>query len=284
MEKQDDLLSGISAYVPSYNNQATVEASVKSLLEQTIPPNEVFVIDDGSTDNTKTKASFSGVEVHSNGRNRGRGFTRAKAVDLARHELLICCDATNVLEPDFIEKTLPFFEDQRVASVSGHLRSSTQNGTVTRWRSRHLFKEDIIPGPARPVAMLITYGTLMRTSAIREVGNFDKSLTHTEDHELGIRLHAAGYKILGSPDAIIRSIAPAKLWKTLERYWRWYAGMDEKVSLRNYLHTVKASIRPMAEKDIANRDYAAALISLLCPHYCIWKSLSRKLAGKSNRK
>jgi cellulose synthase/poly-beta-1,6-N-acetylglucosamine synthase-like glycosyltransferase len=284
MEKSDELLPGISAYVPAYNNENTIEAAVRSLLNQTIAPDELFVIDDGSLDNTRIQASYAGVEVFSNGTNRGRGYSRAKAVELARHEFLLCCDATNTLEPDFLEKTLPFFKDSSVASISGHLRSSVVNGSVARWRSRHLFKEDISPGPPRPVNMLITYGTLMRTSAVKEVGNFNKTLFHTEDHELGLRLHSAGYKILGSPDAVIRSIAPATLWKTLERYWRWYAGVDEKVSIRNYLHTIKGSIRPMAEKDIANRDFAAALISLLCPHYCMWKSLSRKLAGKSNLK
>ena len=284
MMSQQDLLPGISAYVPCYNNEATIEASVHSLLNQTLKPNEVFVIDDGSTDQTRERASSTGVEVLTNGENFGRGYTRARAVDRAKFEFILCCDATNILEPDFLEKTLPYMENPEVASISGHLRSAEARGTVWRWRSRHLFKEDIVPGPPFPTSMLITYGTLMRIAPILKVGNFNPTLTHTEDHELGLRLHAAGYKILGSPDAVIRSIAPTTLWKTLERYWRWYAGVDEKVSIRNYLHTIKGSIRPMAEKDIANRDFAAALISLLCPHYCMWKSLSRKLAGKSNLK
>ena len=273
----------VSAYVPACNNKATVHASVQSLLHQTILPDEVFVVDDGSTDNTREVAMRTGVEVLANDRNRGRGYTRAKAVNRAKYELILCCDATNTLEPDFLEKTLPYFGTPEVVSISGHLRSAEAKGAVGRWRSRHLFKEDIVPGPPVPTSMLITYGTLMRKAPILEVGNFNPSLTHTEDNDLGIRLHAAGYKILGSPDAVVRSIAPAKLWKTLERYWRWYAGVDEKVTFRGYLHTIKASIRPMAQDDLAHGDWAAALVSLLCPHYCLWKTLKRKLAGQANR-
>ena len=283
MGRAEGLGQGISAYVPSYNNEATIKASVGSLLDQSIRPDEVFVVDDGSLDNTRELALSTGVEVLSNGKNRGRGFTRAKAINYAKHGIVLCCDATNILDSDFIEKTIPFFADPQVVSISGHLRSSDAKGVVGRWRSRHLFKEDVVPGPPVPTSMLITYGTLMRKAPILEVGNFDASLIHTEDNELGIRLHAAGYKILGSPDAVVRSIAPARLWKTLERYWRWYAGLDEKVTLGSYLHMVKASIRPMAQKDLAEGDWPAALVSLLCPHYCMWKSASRKLLGQTNR-
>ena len=273
----------VSAYVPSFNNEETIKDAVRSLQNQSIPPREIYVVDDGSSDKTALMAAQTGVEVIQNSTNMGRGFTRAKAVRRAKYELILCCDATNVLEPDFINKTLPFFEDPKVASISGHMRSAKVEGVVGRWRARHLFKEDIQPGPPTPTTMLITYGTLMRTAPILEVGNFNPSLLHTEDNELGLRLHSAGYKILGSPDAVVRSIASPTLWKTFERYWRWHVGIDEKFSFRQYLHTVKASIKPMAQKDLERGDWYAAMLSLLCPHYCLLKSLTRKVLQKGNQ-
>ena len=82
-------------------------------------------------------------------------------------------------------KTLPVFADPKVASISGHLRSSKAVGTIGRWRSRHLFKEDVKPGPPVPTSMLITYGTLMRKASILEVGNFNSSLVHTGRQRTG---------------------------------------------------------------------------------------------------
>ena len=270
--------SKISAYIPCYNNADTITFSIESILGQNIHSAQVFVVDDGSVDRSVPAARGLGVEVLENGANRGRGYTRARAMEHAAHDMVLCCDATNALEPDFLDKALRYFqEDPTVASVSGLLRSSEINTGMARWRSRHLFKEDIPPGPAEPCDMLITYGTLMRKAPVMEVGNYDPALTHTEDNDLGLRLHAAGYKIIGAPDPVIRSIAPPKFWKTLERYWRWHAGKDEALSLRNYLHNIKASIRPMAQNDLANRDIASALISLFCPHYCFWKTFLRKL-------
>jgi len=274
----------ISAYIPCYNNEATIERSIRSILDQSIQLQEVFVVDDGSKDSTRKKVMNLGVELLDNERNRGRGYTRHKAMERAKGELVLCCDATNILEKDFIQKVLPYFEDLRVSSVSGHLRSANTKGVTARWRSRHLFNEDVNPGPARPNPMLITYGTLMRRGPVMEVGNFDPTLTHTEDNELGLRLHAKDYQILGAPDAIVRSIAKPKLWKTLERYWRWNVGIDETLSIKNFVHNIKASIRPMAEKDLAKGDWLAAVISLICPHYCTWKTITRKLRGQKNRR
>ena len=276
--------TSISAYIPCYNNEGTIEQSIRSILDQSIPPEEVFVVDDGSTDSTRQKTINLGIELLENKQNRGRGFTRNKAMERAKGELVLCCDATNILEKDFTQKVIPYFEDLKVSSVSGHLRSGNTKGVTARWRSRHLFNEDVKPGPARSNPMLITYGTLMRRELVMNVGNFDPNLTHTEDNELGLRLHAKGYKILGAPDAVVKSIAHPKLWKTLERYWRWNVGIDETLSIQNFVHNIKASIRPMAEKDIANGDWSAAVISLICPYYTTWKTITRKLSGQKNRR
>ena len=155
----------ISAYVPSFNNEGTVEASVRSLLEQTIPPKEVYVIDDGSSDDTALIASRTGVEVLGNSANRGRGYTRAKAVCRAKHDLILCCDATNVLEPDFIMKTLPVFEDPKVASISGHHGVQKLGEPLADGVQGTYLKKTSNPTPV-PTSMLITYGTLMRKASI----------------------------------------------------------------------------------------------------------------------
>ena len=48
---------------------------------------------------------------------------------------------------------------------------------------------------------------------------------HRGQRDLGLQLHAAGYKIIGAQTPVIRSIAPPD--KALERYWRWHTGKDE---------------------------------------------------------
>ena len=72
------------------------------------------------------------------------------------------------------------------------------------------------------------------------------------------------------------------LFQVMERYWRWYAGKEEKLSLAAYWHDFKGSIRPMAASDLANGDWGCACISLLSPHYRFWKTLYNKLRAKGS--
>ena len=97
---------------------------------------------------------------------------------------------------------------------------------------------------------------------------------------LGDRLLAAGYEIWGDCDLIVTSLTNNTLGEVLERYWRWYAGKEEKMGLATYWHDLKGSIRPMAASDLANGDWGCACISLLSPHYRFWKTLCNKLRGK----
>ena len=43
-----------SAYVPCFNNSSSVGETLRSLQAQAPPPAELFLVDDGSTDNTKS--------------------------------------------------------------------------------------------------------------------------------------------------------------------------------------------------------------------------------------
>ncbi len=51
----------------------------------------------------------------------GRGFTRAKAMDLAKHDIVVCCDATNELDVNFVRDGIKGFNDDNVASIFGKI-------------------------------------------------------------------------------------------------------------------------------------------------------------------
>src|SRR4051794_21177593 len=107
----------ISAYVPCFNAGRTVLDAVKSLQEQTAPVTEIFVVDDGSTDQSAQKLKAAGVRSLSLGSNQGRGAARARAMSEAKGELVLAGDATARLEKDFLEKALKHFQNQTTVAV-----------------------------------------------------------------------------------------------------------------------------------------------------------------------
>jgi len=268
-----------SAYVPCCNNAATVRRAVESVLEQSIRPAEVLVVDDGSSDASLAALAGLPVRIVRHDGNLGRGAVRARAMRELSQAFVLCCDATNVLPPDFFLRALRPFAAERVAAVCGRIAQPPGGGAVARWRGRHLFKLGVRLPPRRD-AVLATYGTLVRASAVAAAGGYDARLRHTEDADLGGRLRAAGFDVVFDPELSVLSIAPARLGPTLERYWRWYAGSDETVTWRGYVRNLGYAARTMAVADLRAGDPASALISLLAPHYQFWKSRLRRASRR----
>lgn len=272
----------ISGYVPCFNNRATVMLSVRSLQEQSPSPQEVFAIDDGSTDGSAEWLESHGIRVVRNGCNLGRGATRALAMQEAKGELVISCDATNRLHATFLHDALPWFEEPSTAAVFGRL-TEVEGGTVAnRWRARHLFKTQDT-SLLRHRALLATWGVVMRKSTALAVGNFDCRLRHTEDAELGTRLLAAGYDVIFDPNLRVSCVAKNTVAQVFERYWRWNAGKDEAVSWSGYAKQVRYSLKVMCRQDIAAGDPLSAFLSFLVPHYQFWRSGVRRIRSEPAR-
>ena len=133
--------------------------------------------------------------------------------------------------------------------------------------------------------MLITYGTMMRTSAVMEAGNFNPNLSYKEDQELGERLGKLGYFMIGDPGIKIYPSKSNSLAQIFERYARWNMDPHEKPSFEGYLHNIKASIKPMIQSDLQADDWGSALISLLAPHFQLYHGVKAYLKRKNeNRK
>jgi cellulose synthase/poly-beta-1,6-N-acetylglucosamine synthase-like glycosyltransferase len=258
-------VASISAYIPCYNNAGTLEAAIIGIQGQAVKVDELFVVDDGSIDASREVAAALQVRVIEMKVNQGRGAVRARAMEEARHELVLCCDATNRLREDFLEGALPRFTDLKVAGVCGRLMDLNVSGALGRWRARHLFRQDA-PSTFRR-DNLSTWGTLMRKSSVMKAGNFNSKLRFGEDYELGRRLMDAGYEILFDPSLIVATQVRNTLAQTMERFFRWHWDGSRQLTPHNFMRAQALALKALAPEDLRDGDPAAALISLLTPYY-----------------
>jgi cellulose synthase/poly-beta-1,6-N-acetylglucosamine synthase-like glycosyltransferase len=272
----------VSAHIPFFNNIDTLEQIIKGISSQGINSKDINIYDDGSQTDPASICEFTGTKLHQFSKNKGRGFIRNKAVCDAESDLILFCDATNILSENFLKDALPHFNQNQVAAVSGKISNHPNfNNFSSMWRGRHLFKENFNFGSvSQDASSLTTYGTILRRSAVLEVGNFNPELVHSEDKELGNRLLNFGYKIIGDPNLIVYSIKKDTIFSVLERYWRWYGGTNENFSLKDYWQSIKASFRPMIQDDIMANDWKSSCISFVCPHYGFFRHIYRRLSGK----
>jgi len=263
----------LSAYVPCCNNRSTVRAAVESLVRQTAPPDEILVIDDGSTDDSVAQLAGLPVRVVRHARNLGRGAVRATAMREARGELVLSLDATNRLPEDFVARARPWFDFPHTAAVFGPICDPQPAGAVARWRARHVFQQGSVAPDPLPGALLATYGTVVRAAAVSRVGGYNPALRHSEDGELGRRLLAAGEGVIFVPELTTFCNVRNSLSAVLERYARWRAGAGEGSGLRTWWAGARYAWRAMLPQDLRAGDPAAAAISLVAPFFHLWHNL-----------
>jgi glycosyltransferase involved in cell wall biosynthesis len=267
----------VSAYVPCYNSSATIRDAVKSILDQTVPLDEVFVVDDGSTDGS---AEIPGVRVVRIQRNQGRGTTRARAMQEAKSDLVLGCDATLKLSPSFLENALHWFKQDRVAAVFGEVRDESVALLGNRWRNRHIFRVDRVRR-VQHFSPLITGCSIVRKSAAEAVGGFNLELRAAEDADLGDRLLRAGFDIVSDPELWASTAKKQSVWEVLERYARW--NRSDKFGVCDYLRQIVFSVKVMAREDLRANDPPSVFVSLLSPHYQLWYSRMRARRGLKRR-
>src|ERR1700734_2369279 len=163
----------VSAYIPCYNNAGTVGLTIQGIQNQTHSVDELFVVDDGSTDHSAEVVEGLGVRVIRMGKNKGRGAVRAQAMEAARNELVLCCDATNRLAPNFVETALTWFSSEQVVGVNGRWYDRHVRTAIDRWRARHLFQQDL-PMVVKRRSSFSTHGAMLRKSAVLQVGNYNR--------------------------------------------------------------------------------------------------------------
>jgi glycosyltransferase involved in cell wall biosynthesis len=257
----------VSAYIPCYNNAGTVGLTIQGIQNQTHPVDELFVVDDGSADNSAAIAEGLGVRVIRLGKNKGRGAVRAQAMEAARNELVLCCDATNRLAADFTETALKWFSSEEVVAVQGRWVDRNARTAIDRWRARHLFQEEILLQVGRR-RNFCTHGAMARKSAVLRAGNYNGLLRHGEDFDLGLRLLAMG-DVVFDPALEIEPVAHDTLFRVMERFTRWNRASIKTYTPLNFIESHIVAWRILIPQDLENRDWPAALISATVPYFAV---------------
>ncbi len=97
----------IAVLIPCYNRSGQLPAAVRSVLEQTAPPDEIVIVDDGSTDGSAAVAeSFDDPVRVIRQANRGAAAAQNRGLTECRGEWVAFLDSDDVWAPDKLERQL----------------------------------------------------------------------------------------------------------------------------------------------------------------------------------
>ena len=123
MERKD--LPLVSIIIPTYNHAAYLPCAIRSCLNQSHPHQEIIVVDDGSTDETREILQpFKKAIIYLCQNNRGVSTARNAGLELATGDFITFLDADDYLTEDSIEVRLKaFFENSDIGFVMGETLS-----------------------------------------------------------------------------------------------------------------------------------------------------------------
>ena len=107
----------LSVIIPTYQHGSTIGACLESIFAQSLLPEEIIVVNDGSTDNTKELLqAYENRLIIIHQENQGNQYARNKGFDVSHNPYVIFCDADIVMQRDMLEKMYKKLEQHAEAS------------------------------------------------------------------------------------------------------------------------------------------------------------------------
>lgn len=205
----------VSAVIPAYNRADSVGESIRSVLSQTRPPDELIVVDDGSTDRTWDVLSSFGDSIRAIRQdNAGVSAARNTGIQAARHPWIAFLDSDDVWAPQKIEWQLECIRAHPdLVTVVGDVVFESESGSDCLFdlRGRKAGNQDSTKID-RPLRFQLAIGVfsqsmMVRKSVLDSLGCFDESLHISEDTVLFAKVALAGaWGVVERPIATVRRL------------------------------------------------------------------------------
>jgi peptidoglycan-N-acetylglucosamine deacetylase len=234
----------ISILIPGYNEEGNMIPTLKSVEALDYPKDKlsIYIIDDGSTDNTyKEAVSYSKLMLKNHNykkvvvltqKNKGKYAAMNNALKLVDTEFFASLDADSMPQKDALKKLIACFGDKQIAGVSPVMKvykpsNMLQTIQYFEYLVNHFYKSvitkldsvHVLPGPL----------SVYRTAIVKKLGCF-REAHKTEDMELAMRIQKAQYKIMQCNDAFVYTKTPYTIKSLYRQRHRWNYG-----TLRNLI-------------------------------------------------
>jgi glycosyltransferase involved in cell wall biosynthesis len=199
----------ISVVIPAYNAEKFIRRALESVENQTTPPREVIVVDDGSTDSTSScveefarQSALRILLVRQH--NQGSSAARNHGIEKSNCDLLTFLDADDLIYPDFLEKTTSAlvrftdwaacFSDRDVVDTEGQLISLDLDHPVFRQIKKKEMGDHYVELADDDLFSKMLTGSVIpmtvtcRKSFVDAVGGFDETLLFNEDRLFFLQL------------------------------------------------------------------------------------------------
>lgn len=224
-------LPTLTVVVPNYNHAHYLPECLESVLQQSVRPLEIIVVDDCSTDNSMAVLEDISrrnplVSFQRNEKNMGVNLTLNRGLELARGEYVYFFGADDRTLPGFFEKALSLLAKNPQAGLCfpnpasfDHITGKINENNLGLSTCAVYFTPDELVALARRKRVLLHGMSLMKRSAVLEAGGFLPELKWHGDFftvfVIGFR-HGACY--LPEPSTLWRALPESYMTAGLRKW------------------------------------------------------------------
>lgn len=220
----------VDVLIPAFNEERVIANAVRSALASDYPDVQIYVIDDGSSDDTSAKAaSVAGnIEILRSPINEGKAAALNRGLAASRSPVVVFMDADTLLERGTISALVSrLYADDANAGVAANIRVGNSGSLLGMMqRVEYVTGIQLIRRGLDVVQCIATVpgaACAYRREAIAHVGGIP-STTRIEDTDLSVTIQRSRGRLCFEPTAVARTEVPST-WKGLwAQRVRWTTG------------------------------------------------------------
>ncbi len=264
----------VSVYVPCFNAERTIGACIASLLAQRLPPDEIIVIDDGSTDRTANVVKrYPNVTLIQHPKNMGLATARNTGLRESKGDLVASIDSDCAADPQWLATLVKaMFAEPKLLGVAGCVVEIERITIADRWRARHMRQHYGLNEVENP-RFLFGANTVFRREVLEKAGPYPTQLrTNGEDLEICVRIYRtfADARLKYIPTAIVSHLRRDDLASLAKTYWKYQTYIRWATYPKQPLSIVLQRLRRIyrvvwiknLKEDIQNGDWESAIVAL----------------------
>ena len=181
----------ISVVITTYNRKELVERAIRSVLNQSLPPFEIIVIDDGSTDGTENfiREKFPMVKYILQN-NSGISSARNRGISIASGDWIAFLDSDDEWLRKKNEVQINMLKQNPDFNICYTNEIWIRNGKRVNQRKIHTKYGGDIFEKCLPLCIISPSSVMIKKEIFKEYGTFDPDLPVCEDYDLWLRFSA----------------------------------------------------------------------------------------------
>jgi len=188
---ENTALSQISVIIPTFNRAWALAKAIDSVLAQTLPPGEIIVVDDGSTDETPELLAAYGDSIRVlTQSNHGVSAARNFGIRQSRGEYIALLDSDDQWEPGKLACQAAFFSTHPGALVCQTQEIWIRNGKRVNPMQKHQKPSGMIFEPSLHRCLVSPSAVMMKKEIFGLKGMFNEDFGVCEDYDLWLRISA----------------------------------------------------------------------------------------------